>query len=188
MHVNVSRHATLTVKRAQKTGAGEEPRAPCVGSERGEPMSKHETAGKNDAGTRGEQPHFTRGTQATIRAHGRVIANAPAEEFHISTRLCDDPAGDGLTHYPVQAQTARILSSKDVFKRVRRVRFERRSNPGVVLWRCPRKFRERAQQLVENWDSPIGCGHTGIRNVRDGGFTCTTDDCDREVERGEVER
>jgi hypothetical protein len=49
-------------------------------------------------------------------------------------------------------------------------------------WRCP---PEVAGWIDETIDAPpyLPCGHSGIRNLRDGGFTCCRDSCDREFPR-----
>jgi|APHM01.1.fsa_nt_gi hypothetical protein len=150
-------------------------------------MSNKDATGKNRAGR--VQAQFTRGTKSTIRAHARVIANAPPGEFHISERLNNDPAGDGLTYYEMDVEHARSLSAKGIFQRIRRVEFENYSNPSVVIWRCAQKYRRCAARIVEARGSFIPeCEHTGLRNLRGGEFTCTTDDCDVEVSRAEVQR
>jgi hypothetical protein len=57
----------------------------------------------------------------------------------------------------------------------------------VTVWLCPDRVRERAQEIVDSFESPVGCGHTGVRNLRNGGYTCTDDTCDIEVSRAEVD-
>jgi hypothetical protein len=133
------------------------------------------------------QDRINQGAEMALRQHTRAVAETPGGEFHCSVQLRDDAAGDGLAFVDIQSQTLIALNHAGVFERERRVRPADNSGPSISVWTCPREYRERAQEMVEGRDSPIGCGHTGIRNKEGGGYTCLNDDCDREVEREEVD-
>jgi hypothetical protein len=133
------------------------------------------------------QDRLTKGIQMALRQHARAVAGVPSGEFHTSTQLRDNPAGEGVAFVDVEQQTLTALRHAGVFERVRRVRLADRS-ANISIWTCPRAYRERAQEIRDGQDSPIGCGHTGIHNIAGGGYTCLNDDCDVEVARAEVEQ
>jgi len=122
----------------------------------------------------------------TIRRHARVIPSAPAGEFHCSGRLAGDER-DGLSFHDIDTSTVIQLSHVGIFEQRGSVKRLDKSGSRVKTWAVAAEYRERAQAVLDGWNSPIGCGHTGVRNIRGGGFTCCNDDCDVEVRRGEVD-
>jgi hypothetical protein len=132
------------------------------------------------------QDRLSASAVATIKKHARVIAHAPGDEFHCSATLAGD--GDtGLSFYDIDTDIVMQLSYTGIFKRTGSTKRTDRGGSRVKTWTCPDEYRERAQAVLDGWDSPIGCGHTGVRNIPGGGFTCTTDDCDVEVPREGVD-
>jgi len=123
----------------------------------------------------------------TIQKHARVIASAPDDEFHCSAELAADEAGSDLEFHEVGTSIVLQLSHTGIFEERGSRRLAGRCGSRVKTWTCRPEYRERAQEVLDGWDSPIGCGHTGVRNIPGGGYTCTTDDCDVEVPRDEVE-
>jgi hypothetical protein len=120
-----------------------------------------------------------------LRQNARAVTAVPSGEFHCSTQLRDNPAGDGMEFVDLQQQSLVALHHAGVFERVRRIQLSDKS-ANISIWTCPRDYRERAQEIRDAQDSPIGCGHTGIRNIAGGGYTCLHDTCNVEVERDEV--
>jgi len=96
-------------------------------------------------------------------------------------------AGSDLEFYDLDTSIVLQLSYTGIFEERGSRRLAGRCGSRVKTWTCPREYRERAQVVLDGWDSPVGCGHTGIRNIPRGGYTCTTDDCDVEVRREEVD-
>lgn len=123
----------------------------------------------------------------TIQKHARVIASAPDDEFHCSAELADDEAGSDLNFHDIDTSIVQQLSHTGIFEECGSRRLAGQCGSRVKTWTCPREYRERAQAVLEGWNSPIGCGHTGVRNIPRGGYTCCNDDCDVEVPREEVE-
>jgi len=123
----------------------------------------------------------------TIQKHARAIASAPADEFHCSAELADEEAGGDLEFHDLDTSILLQLSYSGIFEERGSRRLAGRCGSRVKTWTCPAEYRERAQAVIDGWNSPIGCGHTGVRNIPGGGYTCTTDDCDVEVGRSEVE-
>jgi len=61
-------------------------------------------------------------------------------------------------------------------------------NPGQErIWEVEDVVHDYAAEVVDSLNSPCGCGHSGIRNLGDGVFTCSTDGCDVRVSREEVD-
>lgn len=120
---------------------------------------------------------------ATIRKYAREIADLPPV-FHSSEKLCDDPN----VACPFRKLDSGVKSRLRVTGTIRRV--ERRGTSGgtVNIWRVPEVVRKRAEGcLIEQSETPIpGCPHSGLTNLRDGGYTCGRDDCDVQVPREEV--
>jgi len=133
------------------------------------------------------QNRLSASTVSTIQKHARVIASAPTDEFHCSQELADDEAGSDLEFHDIDTSIVLQLSYTGIFKERGSRRLFGRCGSRVKTWTCPREYRERAQAVLDGWDSPIGCGHTGVRNIPRGGYTCCNDDCDVEVGRSEVE-
>jgi hypothetical protein len=126
---------------------------------------------------------------STMRAQARTVSRLPRGRWHISERIRDDPhAAAELTYHEISKATVMGLHASSLIKVVGRVQPTNGAGSSVTVWLCPERYRERAQEIVDSRDSPVGCGHSGVRNLRDGGFTCTDDDCDVEVSRAEVER
>jgi hypothetical protein len=64
-----------------------------------------------------------------------------------------------------------------------------RLNPGQErIWMVEGVVHDYAAEVVDSLNSPCGCGHSGIRNLGDNQYTCTTDDCDVLVSREEVKQ
>jgi|APHM01.1.fsa_nt_gi hypothetical protein len=126
---------------------------------------------------------------STMQAQARTVSLLPAGRWHVSERIRDDPhVGDGLTYYELPTATVKRLHANSLIERAGQVAPSTDTGSSVTVWRCPERYRDRAQQIVDRRDSPVGCGHSGIRNIPGGGFSCTHDDCDVEVPRAEVER
>jgi len=53
-------------------------------------------------------------------------------------------------------------------------------------YRVARWAHHLAAEQVAHRDAPMPCGHAGIRNLRDGAYTCTLDRCELTYERAEV--
>jgi hypothetical protein len=118
-----------------------------------------------------------------LRAHCRAVAQLPAGPWHISTRVRDNDNVDEDAEFAgVSKQTVMTLHRHGIIEPVGVIETKHRAE-GVSIWQCRRQYRERAQEILAARDGPVGCGHTGLRNLRDGGFTCTDDDCDVEVSR-----
>jgi len=126
-------------------------------------------------------------TAAAIQNHPRVIARAPADEFHCSSNLNGDAAEGDLSFYDLDSGVVLKMSYTGIFELRGRRRPSGRSLSRVKVWTCPAEYREHAQDVLDSWNSPIGCGHTGVRNIPGGGFTCCNDDCEVEVRRDEVD-
>jgi|APHM01.1.fsa_nt_gi hypothetical protein len=151
-------------------------------------MTAYDSTGEKTAGAR--QGQLSKGVVKIIKHHASVIAAMPDGEFFISSRLDDDGAAAGITHYPrLEQQKTMVLQRHGI------IHCERRVNPDddqqghlVSIWNCDPACRERARNIISTRNTPIpACEHTGIRNIDGGGFTCTTDACDVEVSRDEVE-
>jgi len=120
---------------------------------------------------------------ATIRKYAREIADLPPK-FHSSEKLCDDPNVD----CPFRRLDSAVKSRLRCTGTIQRVRRAGTSGGTVNIWRVPEAVAKRAEEcLVEQAETPIpGCPHSGVSNVRGGGYTCGRDDCDVEVPREEV--
>lgn len=75
----------------------------------------------------------------------------------------------------------RGLASNGLIERERRGGGRKTSN--VHQWRVKDRVYERAQKRVERIET-LPCGHTGIRNVRGGGFECKQ--CGETISREEA--
>jgi len=132
------------------------------------------------------QKRLSASAVSAIQKHARVIASAPADEFHCSQELAASEAGGGLEFHDIDTSIVLQLSHTGIFEERGSQRLDGRCGSRVKVWTCPPEYRERAQAVLDSWNSPIGCGHTGVRNIPGGGFTCCNDDCDVEVPRDEV--
>jgi hypothetical protein len=63
-----------------------------------------------------------------------------------------------------------------------------RTNHRVKAYRLEPWAAELAQDIIAGRGSRLPCGHSGIRNLRGGGFACAFDGCDKEFSREEVDR
>jgi len=133
-----------------------------------------------------QQDRVSASTAATIQNFPRAIANAPGDEFHCSSNLNGDEREGDLSFYELDSGVVLKMSYTGIFELQGCRRPSGRSLSRVKVWTCPPEYRERAQAVLDGWESPVGCGHTGVRNIPGGGFTCTTDGCDVEVPRDEV--
>jgi len=114
-----------------------------------------------------------------IRHHATTIVDLPAGEFHrVTSRAVDGAEFAEISHAKFEK-----LQAADVLTKVEKRRS--RGSP-YHIWRVDETVRQRAEELVASRDSPCGCGHTGIRNLGDGWYSCTNDDCDVRVRRSEV--
>jgi hypothetical protein len=133
--------------------------------------------------TRRRRSKLSSSQAATIRKYAREIADLPPV-FHSSEKLRDDPNVD----CPFRRLDSAVKSRLRCTGTIKRV--ERRGTSGgtVNIWRVPEAVRKRADKcLIEQSETPIpGCPHSGVSNVRDGGYTCGREDCDVEVSREEV--
>jgi len=55
------------------------------------------------------------------------------------------------------------------------------------VWTLKYDAAEKAVEVVENRDARLPCGHSGIRNVRNGPFECLYRGCSRQFERADGE-
>lgn len=81
----------------------------------------------------------------------------------------------------VLADQIQLFDARGIIKFVERNEHSRhvwRTNPGV--WDYVQEFREEA-----TWTP---CGHTGVRNLGDGDYTCTCDSCDETFDRDTAEQ
>jgi len=54
------------------------------------------------------------------------------------------------------------------------------------IWRISPQGREMLEQVEEPETLP--CGHQGLRNLRDGGYTCQKESCDNEFSKATAKR
>jgi hypothetical protein len=88
----------------------------------------------------------------------------------------------------ILSRTAAIqLRNADLMTQVRKHKSPNDLNRRRWVWTTPTAIHDRAVDLARAQSSPCGCGHSGIRNLGDGEFTCTTDSCDIRVPREEVD-
>ena len=128
-------------------------------------------------------------TQLAVQAlpsYARTIVEAPEGEF-----IVDEVArrrGEGLPHHTIHPPTLRRLRELGLVVTVERRRTA--NHHWYRVLRVPPHVRARAEEIVADRRrrSKCGCGHTGIRNLGDGQYTCCNDDCDVRVSREEVER
>lgn len=76
----------------------------------------------------------------------------------------------------------RELANNDLAERERRG--ANRDDNNVHRWRVKRHVYQRAKERVARIET-LSCGHTGIRNVRGGGFECNH--CGATISREEAE-
>ena len=119
-----------------------------------------------------------------VRSHADTLARLPAGPFHSSQRVRDNGVDEPRPYVAVDPNEIEKLVARGVVDRVTRETGHCRC---YNIYRVPADVRERAQEIVERRDSPVGCGHSGIRNLGDGWYTCTSDNCDVRVRREEVE-
>jgi hypothetical protein len=112
------------------------------------------------------------------RKHARAIDDLPPNPFVTADAETVHPQAD-LPHHLKQ-----LFHRRGVLQRVDKVSVDGSSY--VCLWSVSSDIRQVAAEHVAHHDSPCGCGHSGIRNLGDGRYTCTTDDCDARVSREEV--
>jgi len=111
--------------------------------------------------------HIPRGKFVTSE-HGREVTDYPFADISESTRR--------------KLQCAGLLE-----REYRRTPSNQRDGNGTCIWELSDAAHERAAEWAATINSPCGCGHSGIRNLGDGEYTCTTDDCDVRVSREVVE-
>jgi len=87
-----------------------------------------------------------------------------------------------LQDVPLSRRRASKLRQSGAIKTVGQV--TNRGNQRLV-YRVDPDVSEAVARMPEP-ETP--CGHTGVRNLRDGAFTCTRDDCDVEFSREIAER
>ena len=114
-----------------------------------------------------------------IRHHATTIADLPTGEFHVV--ISRDVSG--ATFAEVGQENLQKLRTMGA---IRKVEKRKTSGSAYPIWRVDETVRQRAEELVASRDSPCGCGHTGIRNLGGGWYSCTNDDCDVQVRRSEV--
>jgi len=112
--------------------------------------------------------HIPRGKFVTSE-HGREVTDYPFADISESTRR--------------KLQCAGLLE-----REYRRTPSNQRDGNGTCIWELSDAAHERAAEWAATINSPCGCGHSGIRNLRDDEYTCTTDDCNVRVSREVVER
>jgi len=100
--------------------------------------------------------------------------------------------GREVTDYPfadISESTRRKLQCAGLLEReYRRTPSNQRDGNGTCIWELSDAAHERAAEWAATINSPCGCGHSGIRNLGDDEYTCTTDACDVRVSREVVER
>jgi hypothetical protein len=88
----------------------------------------------------------------------------------------------------ILSRTAAIqLRNADLMTQVRKHKSPNDLNRRRWVWTTPDPVHDRAADYARAQSSPCGCGHSGIRNLGDGEFTCTTNSCDVRVPREEVD-
>ena len=120
-----------------------------------------------------------------VRSHADTLARLPEGPFHSEQYIRDSGVDEPRPYVAVDPNEIERLVARGVVDRVARETGHYRC---YNIYRVPTGVRERAQEIVESRNSPCGCGHTGIRNLGDGRYTCCNDNCDVRVRREEVER
>jgi len=125
--------------------------------------------------------------QKHVEQHALAIHQLPRGEFVTSER-----AGEleRFAFADLSNSTKRKLRCAGILRAVGRVRERdgRLTETRARVWRVADAAHDYAAEIVAETDSPCGCGHSGIRNLGDGEYTCTTDSCDVRVSREVVER
>jgi len=123
----------------------------------------------------------------TVRQHAAVIHQLPRGEFVTSERAGEL---DTFTFADLSLSTKRTLRCAGILRDVGRVREhdDRLTQTRGRVWVIEDAAHDYAAEVVAETNSPCGCGHSGIRNLGDGEYTCTTDSCDVRVSREVVER
>jgi hypothetical protein len=114
------------------------------------------------------------------RKHARAIDDLPPNPFVTAALNTEYPQAD-LPHHLKQ-----LFHRRGLLQRVDKVSPDGSSY--VCLWTVSADIREVAAEHVAHHCSPCGCGHSGIRNLGDGEYTCTTDSCDVRVSREVVDQ
>lgn len=121
------------------------------------------------------ETRLDKATRGRIETYAKTITELPEQPFV----RCDG------TEYPTVElcdSTLHALRKRNVLVRVNRIK--RSHGAELAVWRVPDEIRDAARDIAENQHSHIGCGHTGIRNIRGSRyFTCTNDNCDAKKPR-----
>ena len=122
----------------------------------------------------------------SLSSYARTLAEAPEGEFIVDSQA--RRRGEDLPHHTIHSPALRRLRELGLVVEVERRRTA--NHHWYRVLRIPLYVRARAEEIIHDRRrrSPCGCGHSGIRNLGDGWYSCCNDDCDVRVSREEVQR
>ncbi len=113
---------------------------------------------------------------ALVRHHqDLLLALFDDRSFDATVRQRERPAG-------TKSSWDRLVEH-DVLERLR---WEEVDDTKRGVYRLRAECRATLRELVADRDTICPCGHRGVRNLRDGGYTCLFAPCDREFTRDEL--
>jgi len=177
MFGTVTRHAALTGGASLKNAVQRGDAAPSAAGVTVNGMETYATTGQKSPGTTLSNRQHNILREHAVRLDDRVPADGGPFTFSVRP--------DTVPTVEVAEGLQKRLRANGLVARVDRVRVNNGSPCAIV--EMPAGVRRRLREMAAQTDSPCGCGHSGVRNLGDGWFSCARDYCDVEVRREEVE-